>query len=91
MLEPARAVLKCDHDPPAEHVHLSVGLPMQQLGFRSLNDIVWEKPAPPPNLGCRCHAFDGNSALGHEGEEGWKEFHTPACKEQNHGPVARSR
>jgi site-specific DNA-methyltransferase (adenine-specific) len=27
---------------------------MQQLGFRILNDIVWEKPAPPPNLGCRC-------------------------------------
>jgi site-specific DNA-methyltransferase (adenine-specific) len=27
---------------------------MMQLDFRILNDIVWEKPAPPPNLGCRC-------------------------------------
>jgi len=27
---------------------------MQQLGFRILNDIIWEKPAPPPNLRCRC-------------------------------------
>jgi len=36
------------------HVYLSVGMAMQQLGFRILNDIVWEKPAPPPNLGCRC-------------------------------------
>jgi len=27
---------------------------MQELGFRILNDIVWEKPNPPPNLGCRC-------------------------------------
>jgi len=36
------------------HVYLSVGMAMQQEGFRILNDIVWEKPAPPPNLGCRC-------------------------------------
>jgi site-specific DNA-methyltransferase (adenine-specific) len=36
------------------HVYLSVGMAMMQLGYRILNDIVWEKPAPPPNLGCRC-------------------------------------
>lgn len=36
------------------HVYLSVGMAMQELGFRILNDIVWEKPNPPPNLGCRC-------------------------------------
>ncbi|MCP5144322.1 MAG: site-specific DNA-methyltransferase [Gammaproteobacteria bacterium] len=36
------------------HVYLSVGMAMMELGFRILNDIVWEKPNPPPNLGCRC-------------------------------------
>ena len=36
------------------HVYPSVGFAMQELGFRILNDIIWEKPAPPPNLGCRC-------------------------------------
>lgn len=36
------------------HVYPSVGFALQQLGFRILNDIIWEKPAPPPNLGCRC-------------------------------------
>lgn len=36
------------------HVYPSVAFAMQQLGFRILNDIVWEKTAPPPNLGCRC-------------------------------------
>jgi site-specific DNA-methyltransferase (adenine-specific) len=36
------------------HVYPSVGFAMQQLGFRILNDIIWEKPAPPANLGCRC-------------------------------------
>ena len=26
---------------------------MQQLGYKILNDISWEKPNPPPNLSCR--------------------------------------
>ena len=34
------------------HVYPSVGFALQELGFRILNDIIWEKPAPPPNLGC---------------------------------------
>ena len=36
------------------HIYLSVGMAMRQLGFRILNDIIWEKTNPPPNLGCRC-------------------------------------
>ncbi len=36
------------------HVYPSVGFALQQLGFRILNDIIWEKSSPPPNLGCRC-------------------------------------
>ena len=36
------------------HVYFSVGMALLELGFRLLNDIVWEKPNPPPNLGCRC-------------------------------------
>lgn len=35
------------------HVIYSVGFALQQLGFKLLNDIVWEKPNPPPNLACR--------------------------------------
>lgn len=35
------------------HVIYSVGYAMQQLGFKLLNDVVWEKPNPPPNLSCR--------------------------------------
>lgn len=33
------------------HVYLSVGMALMQENFRILNDIIWEKPAPPPNLG----------------------------------------
>ena len=35
------------------HSIYSIGFAMQQLGFKLLNDIVWEKPNPPPNLSCR--------------------------------------
>jgi len=35
------------------HVIYSIGFAMQQLGFKQLNDIIWEKPNPPPNLACR--------------------------------------
>jgi site-specific DNA-methyltransferase (adenine-specific) len=36
-----------------QHVIFSVGFALQQLGFKLLNDIAWEKPNPPPNLSCR--------------------------------------
>jgi len=35
------------------HVIYSIGFAMQELGFRILNEITWEKPNPPPNLSCR--------------------------------------
>lgn len=35
------------------HVIFSLGYALQQLGFKLLNDITWEKPNPPPNLSCR--------------------------------------
>ena len=35
------------------HAYPSVGMALQQNGFRLLNDIVWEKPNPPPNMGRR--------------------------------------
>jgi site-specific DNA-methyltransferase (adenine-specific) len=35
------------------HVIFSVGFAMQELGYKLLNEITWEKPNPPPNLSCR--------------------------------------
>jgi site-specific DNA-methyltransferase (adenine-specific) len=35
------------------HVIHSIGFAMQELGFKILNEITWEKPNPPPNLSCR--------------------------------------
>lgn len=36
------------------HNIYSIGFALQQLGFRIINDIVWFKMNPPPNLSCRC-------------------------------------
>jgi len=35
------------------HIIYSIGYAMQQLGYKILNDVVWEKTNPPPNLSCR--------------------------------------
>ena len=35
------------------HIIYSIGYALQQLDYKLLNDIIWEKPNPPPNLACR--------------------------------------
>jgi site-specific DNA-methyltransferase (adenine-specific) len=45
------------------HVIFSVGYAMQQLGFKVLNDITWEKPNPPPNLSCRYFTHSTETVL----------------------------
>lgn len=55
-LERCQRVLKPDGTiwvTGTHHVIFSIGFAMQQLGFKILNDITWEKPNPPPNLSCR--------------------------------------
>ena len=45
------------------HVIHSLGHALQQLGFKLLNDITWEKPNPPPNLACRCFTHSTETLL----------------------------
>lgn len=45
------------------HVIYSVGFAMQQLGFKLLNEITWEKPNPPPNLSCRYFTHSTETVL----------------------------
>jgi site-specific DNA-methyltransferase (adenine-specific) len=35
------------------HIIYTIGYAMQDLGYKILNDIVWFKVNPPPNLSCR--------------------------------------
>lgn len=45
------------------HVIYSIGFAMQQLGYKMLNDIIWEKPNPPPNLACRYFTHSTETVL----------------------------
>jgi site-specific DNA-methyltransferase (adenine-specific) len=76
------------------HVYLSVGMAMQQLGFRILNDIVWEKPAPPPNLGCRCFTHSTEILLwatkAKKGSKDRHKFNYEAMKHENGGKQMKS-
>jgi len=75
------------------HVYPSVGFAMQQLDFRILNDIVWEKPAPPPNLGCRCFTHSTEIILwatkAKKGKERYT-FNYDAMKAENGGKQMKS-
>lgn len=71
------------------HVYLSVGMALLELGFRLLNDIVWEKPNPPPNLGCRCFTHSTELVLwaskAHKGSADRYTFNYAQMKAQNGG------
>ena len=46
-----------------QHVIFSIGYALQQLGYKILNDIAWEKPNPPPNLSCRYFTHSTETVL----------------------------
>jgi len=65
-LEKCRRALKADGTmfvSGTHHVIFSAGFAMQQLGFKILNDLTWEKNNPPPNLGCRCFTHSTETVL----------------------------
>ena len=71
------------------HIYLSVGMAMMQLGYRILNDIIWEKTNPPPNLGCRCFAHSTETLLwatkAPKGSKHKYTFHYQEMKDENGG------
>ena len=71
------------------HVYLSVGMAMLELGYRILNDITWEKPNPPPNLGRRCFTHSTETILwatkAPKGSKHRHIFNYDAMREENGG------
>ena len=52
------------------HVIFSIGYALQQLGFKILNDIAWEKPNPPPEPELPLfHPLHGNRVVGRQERE----------------------
>ena len=66
------------------HVIFSIGFAMQQLGFKILNDIAWEKPNPPPNLSCRYFTHSTETVLwAAKNEKSRHCFNYAAMKKEN--------
>ena len=45
------------------HNIYSIGMALEQEGFRILNNITWQKTNPPPNLACRCFTHSTETIL----------------------------
>ena len=73
------------------HVIHSIGFAMQQLGMRMLNDITWEKPNPPPNLGCRNFTHATETIIwAAKTEKSKHKFNYAEMKEENGGKQMKS-
>jgi len=74
-----------------QHVIFSVGFAMQQLGFKILNDIAWEKPNPPPNLSCRYFTHSTETVLwAAKAEKSKHRFNYRQMREINGGKQMKS-
>lgn len=45
------------------HNIYSVGMALEQEGFKILNNITWQKTNPPPNLACKCFTHSTETIL----------------------------
>ncbi len=73
------------------HVIHSVGFAMQQLGYKLLNEICWEKPNPPPNLSCRYFTHSTETILWAARDRKSKHhFDYPAMRIENGGKQMKS-
>ncbi len=73
------------------HVIHSIGYAMQQLGMKTLNDITWEKPNPPPNLSCRYFTHSTETIIWAAKNEKSKHlFNYPAMRAENDGKQMKS-
>ena len=73
------------------HIINIVGAAMQEVGYRVLNDIIWEKPNPPPNLGCRCFTHSHEILLwASKGKKSQHHFEYARMKEVNGGKQMKS-
>jgi site-specific DNA-methyltransferase (adenine-specific) len=73
------------------HIIHSVGYAMQQLGFKILNDIIWQKKNPPPNLSCRYFTHSTETILwAAKNKKSKHYFNYPLMKEINGGKQMKS-
>ena len=69
------------------HNIYSVGLALEQEGFKIINNITWQKTNPPPNLACRCFTHSTETILwAQKNDKKAKHFYNyQLMKEKNNG------
>lgn len=69
------------------HNIYSIGMALEQEGFKILNNITWQKTNPPPNLGCRCFTHSTETILWARKDEKKSKhlFNYKDMKEMNNG------
>lgn len=69
------------------HNIYSIGMALEQEGFKILNNITWQKTNPPPNLACRCFTHSTETVLWAKKDETKVKhlFNYGVMKEMNNG------
>lgn len=69
------------------HNIYSIGMALEQEGFKIINNITWQKTNPPPNLACRCFTHSTETILWAQKNEKKARhlFHYEEMKEINGG------
>lgn len=69
------------------HNIYSIGMALEQEGFKIINNITWQKTNPPPNLACRCFTHSTETVIwAQKADKKSKHlFNYALMKEQNGG------
>lgn len=72
------------------NIHLT-GYLMQNVGYHVLNDIIWEKPNPPPNLSCRFFTHSAETIIwARKSKKAKHVFNYELMRSQNGGKQMKS-
>lgn len=69
------------------HNIYSIGMALEQEGFKMINNITWQKTNPPPNISCRCFTHSTETILWAKKDEPRARhyFNYQQMKEENGG------
>lgn len=67
------------------HNIYSIGMALEQEGFKIMNNITWKKTNPPPNLSCKYFTHSTETVLWAKKEDGKHYFNYELMKELNGG------
>ncbi len=74
-----------------QHNIFDIGFALQQLGFKILNMITWEKPNPAPNLSCRYFTHSTELLIwASKNEKSKHTFNYDLMRQQNGGKQMKS-